>query len=468
LAGALASPYGFGPQPSGGKPNIVLILVDDMGWTGPGCYGSDLHETPNIDRLAKQGMRFTQAYSASPVCTPTRASILTGKHPARLNMTVWHEAAVSRRESKGDKPLAPPITEPSLALEHTTMAETLSDAGYQTAHIGKWHLGDAGHYPETQGFDVNIGATFWGAPRTYWHPYKGERITSAGEREHRYVPGLPFGEEGDYLTDRLTDEALNLLEKMHARPFFLHMSYHNPHTPIEGKPELVDYYKRKIQEGMNHKNARYAAMVHCLDENIGRMLDKLDELGVADNTMVIFFSDNGGFDQVRDNELVTGNTPLRSGKGSVYEGGIRVPLIVKWPNVIPADTVCDEAVMSTDFYPTLLEALGLEHKPLDDILDGVSLLPLLQNPSAELERETLCWHYPHYYFNTTPVTAIRHGDWKLVAYYEDARRELYDLKNDLGETTDLSKKNPQMVALLDKKLAQWRKKVDAKLPEKND
>lgn len=448
-------------------PNILFILVDDMSWTGPTCYGSDLHETPHIDRLATQGVRFTNAYSASPVCTPTRAAIMTGQHPARLNMTIWHEGALERLEGPGDKPLASPFTEPNLALEHTTIAEVLHGAGYQTAHVGKWHLGDAGHYPETQGFDVNIGASFWGAPRSYWYPYKGERVRSTGEREHRYVPGLPFGKEGEYLTDRLTDEALGLMERMHAneKPFFLHMSYHNPHTPIEGKPELVAYYKKKIKEGMTHQNARYAAMVHTLDEDIGRLLAKVDELGIADNTMVVFYSDNGGFDQVRDDEQVTNNAPLRSGKGSAYEGGIRVPLIVRWPGVTATNATCDIPVTSMDFYPTILEALQVK---ADKVLDGVSLTPVLRDPTATLPREDLHWHYPHYYFTTTPVTAIRHGDWKLIEYYEEGRQELYNLKEDLGETKDLSKEKPEITHDLHERLDDWRKEVNAQLPVKND
>jgi arylsulfatase A-like enzyme len=451
-----------------GRPNIVFILADDMGWTGPACYGSDLHETPNIDRLAKEGVRFDQAYAASPVCTPTRASIMTGKHPARLNMTIWHEAAVERLHSKGDKPLAPPITETSLALEHVTLAEILRNEGYQTAHVGKWHLGDAEHYPETQGFDVNIGGTLWGAPFTYWYPYHGERTTGEGDREHRYVPALPFGAEGEYLTDRLTDEALDLLERMHEKPFFLHMSYHNPHTPIEGKPELVEYYQNKIKDGMDHTNARYAAMVHTLDENIGRLLAKLEDLGVADNTLLVFFSDNGGFDQVRDGELVTSNVPLRSGKGSLYEGGIRVPAIVRWPGVTPKNAVCNVPIMSTDFYPTIMDALGLDAGDVDcGDLDGVSLQPVLRDPQSALDRDALCFHYPHYYFNTGPVSAIRHNDWKLLEYYEDGHVELYNLNDDLGEANDLAAEQPDIAADLRQRLNQWRKEVNAQLPQRN-
>ncbi|MBL7649952.1 MAG: sulfatase [Candidatus Hydrogenedentes bacterium] len=451
------------------QPNILFILADDMGWSAPACYGSDLHETPNIDRLATQGVRFTQAYSASPVCTPTRAAIMTGQHPARLNITIWHEAAVSRLSGPGDEKLAPPITETALALEHTTLAEVLHDAGYQTAHVGKWHLGTAEQYPETQGFDVNVGGTFYGAPLTYWYPYKGERVSGGGVREFRYVPGLPPGKEGDYLEDKLTDQALTLMEQMHAsgKPFYLNMAFYSPHTPIEGKPELVAKYKAKIREGMTHRNAGFAAMMETLDENIGRLLDKLDTLGIADNTVVVFYSDNGGFDEVRNGEQVANNSPLRSGKGSAYEGGIRVPLIVRWPGVTPAGAVCDTPVTSMDFYPTILEMLGDKAPAPGKVLDGVSLGPLLRDPAAALGRKDFQWHYPHYYFNTTPVSAFRHGDWKLIEYYEDGRKELYNIKDDLSETTDLAAANPEIVKDLEARLQAWRTEVNARLPEKN-
>lgn len=451
------------------QPNILFILADDMGWTAPACYGSDLHETPNIDRLATQGVRFTQAYSASPVCTPTRAAIMTGQHPARLNITIWHEAAVSRLSSPGDEKLAPPITETALALEHTTLAELLHDAGYQTAHVGKWHLGTAEQYPETQGFDVNVGGTFYGAPLTYWYPYKGERVSGSGVREFRYVPGLPPGKEGDYLDDKLTDQALTLMEQMHAsgKPFYLNMAFYSPHTPIEGKPDLVAKYKAKIREGMTHKNAGFAAMMETLDENIGRLLDKLDTLGIADNTVVVFYSDNGGFDEVRNGEQVANNSPLRSGKGSAYEGGIRVPLIVRWPGVTTAGTVCDTPVTSMDFYPTILEMLGDKAPAPGKVLDGISLGPVLRDPASSLGREDFQWHYPHYYFNTTPVSAFRHGDWKLIEYYEDGRKELYNIKDDLSETTDLAAAKPEIVKDLEARLQAWRTEVNARLPEKN-
>ena len=335
-------------------PNVVLILVDDMGWTGAACYGSDFHETPYIDRLASEGVRFTQAYAAAPVCTPTRASIQAGKAPARLHMTIWHEAsgeppAWARRE------LIPPVTEGNLPLEETTLAELLRERGYFNAHVGKWHLGDAAHYPQNHGFDLNIGGTFWGCPATFFYPYRG-LFGSAGEL--RYVPDLALGHEGEYLTDRLTEEALNVLDRVHDRPFYLNLSYYTVHTPIEGKPDVVARYARKLRPGLLHDNPHYAAMYETLDHNVGRVLEKLDDLGVADNTLVIFTSDNGGHVLEHRGTRVTRNTPLRSGKGTLYEGGIRVPLLVRWPGVTTAGAVCEEPVITTDFYETIREVVG--------------------------------------------------------------------------------------------------------------
>ncbi|MHC4726711.1 MAG: sulfatase, partial [Planctomycetota bacterium] len=315
------------------RPNIVFILVDDLGWSDVGCYGSDLHETSNIDRLALQGMRFTDAYAAAPVCSPTRASIMTGKYPARLNMTIWYESSASPPQNRR---LIPPVTQGNMPHEQITIAEVLKKAGYLTAHVGKWHLGNASHYPETQGFDVNIGGTFWGAPTTFFYPYGGP----SRWREFRYVPHLEFGSEGEYLTDRLTDEALRIIDKSKDKPFFLNLCYHTVHTPIEGKPELVEYYKKKVKPDMHHQNYEYAAMVHSLDENVGRILEKISKLGIDDNTIVIFFSDNGGYINRYEKKEVTDNYPLRSGKGSLYEGGIRVPLIVRWPGVTKAGSLC--------------------------------------------------------------------------------------------------------------------------------
>jgi arylsulfatase A-like enzyme len=444
------------------RVNIVFILVDDLGWADVGCYGSDLHETPNIDALARQGMRFTDAYAAAPVCSPTRASILTGKYPARLHMTIWYESSASPPRNRK---LIPPVTQGNMPHEQVTIAEVLKKAGYLTAHVGKWHLGNASHYPETQGFDVNIGGTFWGAPTTFFYPYGGP---SRWGGEFRYVPDLDFGHEGEYLTDRLTDEAIEIMEKTKDKPFFLNLCYHTVHTPIEGKPELVEYYKKKVRPGMHHQNCEYAAMVHSLDENIGRILSKINELGIADDTVVIFFSDNGGFINRFETKAVTDNYPLRSGKGSLYEGGVREPLIIKWPGVTKAGTLCMHPVISTDFYPTILAMTGLggDAKHNSD-MDGLSIAPLLKNPSAHLKRKTLYWHYPHYYPTTGPVSSIRRGDWKLLEYFEDNHVELYNLKEDIGEKNDLAEKMPQKAEQLRKHLHAWRQSVDAQMPAPN-
>ncbi|MHC4584719.1 MAG: sulfatase [Planctomycetota bacterium] len=444
------------------RPNIVFILVDDLGWSDVGCYGSDLHETPNIDRLARQGMRFTDAYAAAPVCSPTRASIMTGKYPARLHMTIWYESSVNPPKNRR---LIPPVTQGNMPHEQVTIAEVLKKAGYFTAHVGKWHLGNASHYPETQGFDVNIGGTFWGAPTTFFYPYGGP---SRWGGEFRYVPHLEFGSEGEYLTDRLTDEALRVIDKSKDKPFFLNLCYHTVHTPIEGKPDLVEYYKKKVKPSMHHQNYEYAAMVHSLDENIGRILAKINELGINDNTVVIFFSDNGGYINRYETKAVTDNYPLRSGKGSLYEGGTRVPLIVRWPGVTKAGSLCGYPVISTDFYPTILDMTGLSGIPKHNAdMDGLSLVPLLKNPTVGLKRKALYWHYPHYYPTTSPVSSILQGDWKLIEYFEDKRIELYNLKKDIGETNNLAEKMPNKTEELRKRLHSWRKAVDAQMPVTN-
>jgi arylsulfatase A-like enzyme len=443
-------------------PNLVFILADDLGWADVGCYGSDLHETPNIDQLARQGVRFTDAYAAAPVCSPTRASIMTGKYPARLHITIWYESSASPPQGRK---LIPPITQGNMPHEQVTIAEVLKDAGYFTAHVGKWHLGDAAHYPQTHGFDVNIGGTFWGAPTTFFYPYGGP---SRWGGEFRYVPHLEFGHEGEYLTDRLNDEALQVMDKARDKPFFLNLCYHTVHTPIEGKPDLVEHYKGKVKPGMHHQNYEYAAMVHSLDENVGRILGKIDELGIGERTVVVFFSDNGGYINKYEGTEVTDNYPLRSGKGSLYEGGTRVPLIVRWPGVTRAGGVCSRAVSSIDFYPTILGMAGLsgdsEHNAN---LDGLSLVPLLRDPTAGLKRDTLHWHYPHYYPTTSPVSSIRRGHWKLLEYLEDERVELYDLNKDIGEQNNLAKAMPEKAAELRQHLGAWRKDMNAQMPAPN-
>lgn len=440
-------------------PNVVFILADDLGWADLACYGSDLHETPHLDRLASEGMRFSQAY-AMPVCSPSRAAILTGRHAARLQMTIWREGALKPTENQKLRP-APAISD--LPNAEITIAEALKTAGYLTFHVGKWHLGDADHSPETQGFDVNIGGTHWGAPATYFHPFSGE---FGQEREFRYVPGLGLGQAGDYLTDRLTDEAIALIDAARNRPFFLNLWYYSPHTPMDGKPELVEKYRKRIKSGMKHQNPDYAAMIESLDANVGRLLAYLKQRKLEQRTLVIFASDNGGTIIQHRGQQVTDNSPLRSGKGSLYEGGIRVPLIVRLPGVTPRGSVCDEPVICTDFYPTILELCGVSaaSRPAAGPLDGRSLAPLLRQPNARLNRDALYFHYPHYYMTTTPVSAIRAGDWKLLEYFEDHRVELYHLQDDPGETRDLASQQPTRAAQLRDQLDAWRSAVGAKLP----
>lgn len=440
------------------RPNFLFILVDDMGWADLEGYGSDLHRTPRIDALADTGMRFTNAYSASPVCSPTRASIMTGKHPAKLHMTVWREAA---KRPPLNRPLVPPITEDSLPHDEVTIAEILHGAGYMTAHVGKWHLGTAEYYPQTQGFDYNVGGTLWGAPQTFFYPYSGSQTFSG----LRYVPHLGGGQEGEYLTDRLTSEAIRILRNERDKPFFMHLAFHTVHTPIEGKPAVVDSYKRVIRESMRHRNTHYAAMVQSLDENVGRVLDALDSLGVADNTVVILTSDNGGYVNKFDGLQVTDNSPLRSGKGSLYEGGIRVPAIIRWPAVTQPGTESDTPISSIDYYRTILSMAGLpgdrEH---NRTVDGIDLTPLLRDPDHKPDRAALYFHYPHYYATTTPVSALRVGHWKLLRYYEDSRIELYNLAEDLGEQRNLAGEEQEIASALAERLEAWWEQMGAQHP----
>jgi len=439
--------------------NVVFILADDLGWSDLGCYGSDLHETPHLDRLSRQGVQFTNAYAASPVCTPTRASILTGKYSARLHMTIWREAAAER----GQQRMLEPVTLADLPLQELTLAERFKQAGYCTAHIGKWHLGTAKAYPQPHGFDINIGGTLWGAPQTFFYPYRGDQYF----RDWRYVPDLEPGQEGDYLTDRLTDKALEIIDRVVDRPFFLNLWYHTVHTPIEGKPDLVAKYQAKLKPDAIHTNPDYAAMVESLDENVGRVLAKLEKKGIAERTIVVFFSDNGGFVgscKKHPGRPVTSNAPLRSGKGSLYEGGIRVPLIIRSPGIAAA--TCTTPVFSCDLYPTLLKMAGLkadlEHRP-----DGLDISTLLRHPAQDFGPRALFFHYPHYYPTTSPVSAIRSGNWKLLEYFEDRRVELYDLAEDPGERKNLEQDRPDLARRLRDQLNVWRESVQAQTPVPN-
>lgn len=437
-------------------PNVLFILVDDLGWSDLGCYGSDFYETPNIDRLAKRSLLFTQAYAAAPVCSPTRAALLTGKWPARLGMTIWHEGAVGGGPT--DRQLFDAHAVANLPREETTLAELFRDAGYLTAHVGKWHLGTAAYYPETQGFDVNRGGTFWGAPATFFHPFSGR--WNKNDPEIRYVPGIGPTKHGDYLPDRLTDAALDIIESPRDRPFLLNLWYYTVHSPIEAPESIVNHFRGK-QPGPHHKEPTYAAMVRRMDHNVGRILDKLDELNLTDNTIVIFTSDNGGVDFDQRSITPTSNHPLRSGKGTLYEGGLRVPLLIHWPGNWSGET--SEWCISTDFFPTFVEMLHAKPMPSD----GTSLLPLLDRSSHALPTRTLCWHFPHYYPRMTPGSAIRKGDWKLLHFYEDDRKELYDLATDAGEQHDLSATEKDKSSELFADLEQWRLDVRAQVPTWN-
>jgi len=446
---------------AGKKPNFVFFLIDDLGWTDVGCFGSKFYETPNIDRLASEGMKFTDAYAACPVCSPTRGSILTGKYPARLGITQWIGGPDQPTEYKH-----------FLDLEEVTIAEALKEAGYSTAFVGKWHLGNKPYYPTEQGFDVNIGGDSSGAPPTYFYPYK------AGKRALEEMPA--GGEEGEYLTDRLTDEAIKWLDANRSKPFLLYLSHYAVHTPIQSKQELTDKYKAKAgklpkTDGANftpvygkyrtkmvQDDAAYAGMVQSVDESVGRVMAKLEELGVADNTIVIFMSDNGGL-STQAGDAPTSNLPLRAGKGWLYEGGIREPMIIKWPGVAKPGSECAEPVTSTDFYPTMLEMAGLPLRP-EQHVDGVSLVPLLKS-KGRLNRKAIYWHYPHYHGSgNRPSGAVRAGDYKLIEWYENGAVELYNLQADISEKNDLAGKMPQKAAELKAMLAEWRRQVNAKMP----
>lgn len=443
-------------------PNIILVLVDDLGWTDLGCYGSTYYETPHIDRLAEGGMRFTQGYAAAAICSPTRAAVMTGRHPARVGITDWIRA----RFQRGDQPeikeaptdyvrtenalLECPPNPFWLEHEEVTIAEQLKGAGYTTAHIGKWHLGGDGWYPETQGFDYNIGGCDFGQPPSYFDPYTSDRMGD--------IPTLKPRKEGEYLTDREADEAARFIREHADEPFFLHMAHYTVHTPIQAKEDLIAYYKEKEATGAQD-NPTYAAMVHSLDEAMGTILKALDEAGIDDNTLIVFTSDNGGLLGPTD------NSPLRSGKGYAYEGGIRVPFIVRWPGQVAAGTVNDTPVISMDIFPTLCTAAKVS-LPEEHVIDGLDLTSLLRGEES-LARDTLFWHFPHYrqgYDGVRPYSIIRQGDWKLIKRYEGPRYELFDLVADLSEARDLAATHPEKVAEMAKVLTRELEKVDAKLP----
>jgi arylsulfatase A-like enzyme len=436
------------------KPNFIFILIDDMGWRDLGCFGSTFFETPNCDRLAGQGMRFTNAYAACPVCSPTRASILTGKYPARLHLTDWLPGRADRPSQK----LLRPKFQQFLPLEEVTVARALKPLGYTSASIGKWHLGGEPYYPEKHGFDVNIGGTDRGSPPNYFFPYKNKAFQ---------IPGLEQGKEGEYLTNRLTTEAEQFIANNKDRPFFLYFAHYAVHIPLQAKKEVVAKYQAKAKPDQAQNNPVYGAMVESVDNSVGRILAKLDELRIADRTVIFFMSDNGGL-SVKEGPFTpaTSNAPLRAGKGYLYEGGIREPMMIKWPRTVRAGSVCDVPVSSVDFFPTILEIAGGKPAAKRSI-DGVSLVPLLKQ-TDDWKREALYWHYPHYSNQGgKPGSAIRKGDFKLIEFFEDGKRELYNLNDDIGEKTDLAATMPDRANELHRMLRDWREAVDAQLPTPN-
>jgi arylsulfatase A-like enzyme len=440
------------PQPDAIPPNVLFIYVDDLGWRDLGVMGSTYYETPNVDRLASQGVLFTHAYANAPNCAPSRASLLSGLYPPRHGI---YTVGSAERGSAALRKLVPVQNETELSLEVVTLAEALREAGYRTGHVGKWHLGGPGHLPSDQGFDWSVAGDASGSPPGYFYPYRNQR---------RAIPDLGEGVEGEYLADRLTDEAIGFIRENREGPFFLYLSHYSVHTPIQAKPELVERYREKAGSG-GQGNPVYAAMVRSLDEGVGRLLATLDTLGIADNTVVFFYSDNGGFGPV------TSMAPLRGSKGMLYEGGIREPLIVRWPGHVTPGAVSEVPVVGTDMYPTILEIAG-KVPSRNQLLDGVSLVPLLEG-RGEPDMRPLFWHVPAYLeadssvegpWRTTPASAIRLGRYKLVYFFEDERTELYDLIQDPSEATDLSDTLVEMASELEQRLESWWQETEAFLP----
>lgn len=448
LALLVAHPIHGAKQTS--PPNIVVIMADDLGWMDLHCQGNERLDTPSLDKLASEGMRFTSAYAAAPVCSPTRAAMMTGQSPARLALTN-HAPGNKDNFSKEGSKLSEPKTERNLALKYVTIAERLADAGYETAHIGKWHLSYVARRskgplteldlrPEKQGFDLNIGGCFRGGPPSYFAPYR--------------IPALTDGEEGEYLPERLADEAIKFIQDNRDKRFYLNWWPYSVHYPIQAKEKLIAKYRERKGPGI--RDPIYAAMIEGMDRGIGRFLKALDEAGLRDNTLVIFKSDNGGYNG--------DNRPLRGFKGMLFEGGIRIPWIVRWPGKIQPATTCDVPVISMDCYPTLLEVAGLKPTP-DHPIDGQSLLPLLRQ-SDGFDRKAVYFHYPNWAFHRRNKLggAVREGDYKLIKRYKNGQLELYDLRKDIGEKRNLAENKPRIAKRLATQLEQWLENNNARMP----
>ena len=448
------------------QTNFVFFLVDDMGWADIGANGSTYHETPNIDHLARSGMRFTQGYAACPVCSPTRASIMTGRHPVRVDITDWIPGQANRPAN----PLLHPEDRSHLPLEEITIAEALKEHGYQTFFAGKWHLGDKGQWPTDQGFDINIGGHHRGSPPGgYYGPWSN--------------PTLKAKRKGEYLTERLTEESVKFLEERdQAKPFLLYLSYYNIHTPIQAYKKHIDHYQSKAAKAFEGKtptepehdgtnrlrqdNPALATMVAAVDDSVGVLLAKLTELKLDENTVVIFFSDNGGLSTLQRGRFGPGcNLPLRAGKGWLYEGGVREPTIIRAPGVTQPGSVSHKPMVSMDFFPTMLDLAGRPLQPKRHI-DGQSLMPQLKGNDSGMR--TFYWHYPHYHGSSwKPGASIRDGDWKLIEFYHYKNFELYNLADDPGERQNLAKAKPGESKRLRAKLAAWQKRMGAKMPTPN-
>ena len=430
------------------RPNILLILLDDLGWRDFGVYGSPHNETPETDRLARDGARFTNYYSACPVCSPTRASIMTGKYPAKLHLTDW---IPGRKQGPTAKLLVPEF-EQQLPLNETTVAEALRPLGYRTASIGKWHLGGQGFTPDRQGFNLNYGGDQRGGIRTFFGPFE--------------MPGMDSATKDDYITEKLMARAEQFIDESAAakQPFFIYLPHYTPHLPLSAREQAVAKYKAKFGD-KPYPVAEYAAMIESYDQWLGRLRRRISELGIEKNTIIIVTSDNGGLRyEGGSKRLITENTPLRAGKGHMYEGGIRDPLIVHWPGVTKPGTVIDTMASSVDLLPTICEIAGAK-TPAG--VDGVSLTGLLRNGRAP-KREALYWHYPHYSNQGgVPAGAVRKGDWKLIEFYEDGRLELYNLKDDPGEKRNLAQAEARRAAELHSMLKNWRASVNASMPKVN-
>ncbi len=432
--------------PARRPPNFVFILIDDYGWKDTGYNGSRFYETPNIDRLARGGMIFTDGYSASPVCSPTRAATMTGRYPARLHLTSHLQGASNRFHFTR---VLQPSARLALPLAETTIAERLRSRGYRTACIGKWHLGKTGFLPSDQGFDVSLGGDEAGSTNNFFYPAWKKKVPLDGA-------------EGEYLTDRLTQLAVDFIAESKDRPFFLYLPHFAVHTPIEGKPEKVRRYAAKADPADPQNYDEYAAMIESVDEGVGRVVAALQSHGLLENTLVIFTSDNGGVSSLEwKKRPVTSNLPLRAGKGHIYEGGIRVPLLASWPGQIAPGSVCREPVLSVDFAPTLAALAGAPFRA-----DGVSIAPLLRGRS--LPTREIFWHYPHYSPQLgRPAAAMRHGDYKFILFFETERGELYNLRNDISEKDDLSEREPARASAMRRRLEQWLRETRAQLPTPN-